>query len=585
MYYRDLAATYNAVERTSSTLEKTSRFSELLVRASADEIEHVIALTTGKLHPDWKDKPETGIAEKVAVQMVAAAAGVSESEVIDLLQEVGDVGEVAEQLLSKSTQATLFSEDLTVIDVYQTLDEVSHIAGPGSGREKVSKMVGLLSDSEPLEAKYILRTAVGDLRLGMGDMTIIDALSVAFTGDRGARSDIERAYNVSSDLPWVGRLLLSGGLDEIRDVQAQVGRPIRMMAAKKLSTSDEILEKVGGQGLVEYKYDGERVQIHKNGNSVVLFSRRQERITSQYPDIIAMVLESINPEICVVEGEIVAIDPDTHGMRPFQELMRRRRKTDISEMSEEVPVALFLFDILYLDGEDFMDRPLLERRGLLLDTVTAHTRVHLTKAELIDTPERLDEVFEEAIVSGHEGIIAKAVHDESVYQAGSRSWLWIKLKASYKEGMTDSVDLVVVGAFHGRGKRTGLYGAILAAVYDEATDTYPTVCKIGTGFTDEMLVELKQHLEGLSRESRHPRVESELNADVWIEPELVIEVLGDEVTVSPIHVAGRGILSEGGLAIRFPRFTGRWRDDKSPTQATTVEDLVELYKSQRPEAH
>lgn len=355
-----------------------------------------------------------------------------------------------------------------------------------------------------------------------------------------------------------------------------------MMAAKKLAASDEILEKVGGQALVEYKYDGERVQVHKDGEKVVLFSRRQERITSQYPDVAQLVTECLKPESCIAEAEIVAIDPDTNEMRPFQELMRRRRKTDIAEMTEEVPVALFFFDILYVEGKDVMSRPMPERRRLLEDTIRSSDRVRLTTAESVKKPDRLDEVFTEAIATGHEGVIAKAVHDESIYQAGSRSWLWIKLKASYQEGMADSVDLVVVGAFHGRGKRTGMYGAILAAVYDETTDTYPTVCKIGTGFTDEMLAEMKEHLDDLSREGRHPSVESDLDADVWFEPELVIEVLGDEITVSPTHVAGKGILHEGGLAIRFPRFTGRWRDDKSPTQATTVSDLVDLYRNQRP---
>jgi DNA ligase-1 len=583
MYYSDLATTYSAVEQTSGTLDKIEKFSELLTRASADDIEGVIALTMGKIHPDWKDKPEVGIAERVAVQIVAAAAGVPESEVTDSLRDVGDIGEVAEQLLSKSAQATLFSEDLSPNDVYEALDEVAHLTGPGSAREKISKMVGLLSDSEPLEAKYILRTAMGDLRLGLGDMTIIDSLSVAFTGDREARSSIERAYNVSSDLPWVARVLLSNGFEEVTSVHPQVGRPIRMMAAKKLATSEEILEKVGGQALVEYKYDGERVQAHKDGDKVVLFSRRQERITSQYPDVVEMVTKHLKPEVCIVEAEIVAIDPDSLEMRPFQELMRRRRKTDISEMRETVPVALYLFDILYVEGEDVMDRPMLERRTLLEEAVSDADRVRLTSAELVNKSERLDEVFKDAVATGHEGVIAKAVHDDSVYQAGSRSWLWIKLKASYKEGMADSVDLVVVGAFHGRGKRTGLYGAILAAVYDETTDNFPTVCKIGTGFTDEMLVEMKQRLDDLGRAERHPRVESDLDADVWFDPELVIEVIGDEITVSPTHVAGKGILHEGGLAIRFPRFTGRWRDDKSPNQATTVEDLVEMYKNQKPE--
>ena len=581
MLYGTLAQAYDTIEKTSSTLDKIRLFSELLAKADPSEVELIIALTMGKLHPDWKSEPEIGIAEKMAIQVVASAASVSESDVQKTLLKTGDIGSTGEQLLLESAQATLFAQDLTVLFVYETLDQTSKVSGSGSNKIKISKLVGLLTDAEPIEARYILRTVTGALRLGLGDMGIIDALASAFTGSRDTRSEIENAFNVRSDLSYVASVLAYQGIDAVRLIKTEVGIPIRMMAAKKLSSASEIIEKAGGKALVENKYDGERVQVHKNGDEVVLFSRRQEVITAQYPDVVDLVIEHVKADTCVMEGECVAVDPTTGKMRPFQELMRRRRKTDIETTIKEVPVAIYFFDILFLNGEDVTSYSMLKRRALIEETIRTTERVHLTTAELTEDPERLQEIFEEAITSGHEGVIAKAVHKDSTYQAGSRSWLWIKLKASYTEGLADSVDLVLVGAMLGRGKRTGLYGAFLAAVYDPNDGTFPTVCKIGTGFTDDLLVEFKERLDEHKIETKHAKVISEMDADVWFEPVKVIEVLGDEITKSPTHPAGRQYLKDSGLAIRFPRFTGRWRDDKNPIQATSVDELIEAFERQR----
>lgn len=581
MLYERVAQAFELVESTSGSLAKIDIFAELLKEAGPEEVSELIALSVAKLHPDWMEQPEIGIAEKMAVQVIASAASVSESTVEDKLNETGDIGAAAEALLEGSVQSSLFAEELTVNSVFQTLDAISKMSGRGSNRVKIAKLSGLLTDAKPIEAKYLLRTVTGRLRLGLASMSILDALSTAFTGDRDARAELEHAFNVCSDLGRVARVLATDGLAAVKTIKARVGTPIRMMAAKKLSDATEILQKVGAKALVEYKYDGERVQVHKDGDEVVLFSRRQEKITAQYPDVAELVRKNIKAETCVIEGEIVAVDSSTGKMRPFQELMRRRRKTDIKAMSQEVPVALFFFDILFLNGEDVSSISMLKRRKLLEKIVTTVDRVSLTTGEVTEDPERLDAIFMEAINSGHEGVIAKAVHEKSGYKAGSRSWLWIKLKASYKDGMSDSVDLVIVGAIHGRGKRTGLYGAILASAYDEETDTFPTVCKIGTGFTDEMLEEFKSRLETHVLERRNPKVLSDVKADVWFEPVEVIEVLGDELTVSQTHLAGKDRMSGGGLAIRFPRFTGKWREDKSAKQATTVGELIESFERQR----
>jgi DNA ligase-1 len=582
MLYEKLALAYDEIETTSGSLEKIKIFSDLLRDAEPSVVDKIVALTIGKLHPDWQNKPEIGIAEKMAIQVVAAAASVSESIVSERLRKIGDIGSAAEELLQNSAQATLFTQELTVSVVYDTLDETAQISGSGSNKEKISKLVSILTDAHPLEARYILRTISGALRLGLGDMGVIDALSSAYIGNRDARGEIEDAFNKCSDLSRVACILATKGIEAVRSVTTEVGVPIRMMAAKKLSDPTEIMEKVGKKALVEFKYDGERVQAHKNGDEVILYSRRQEIITDQYPDVVDLIKAHVKADTCVLEGECVAIDPETGKMRPFQELMRRRRKTDIEKTQAEIPIALFVFDVLFLNGKDVTTLPLLERRKLMESTITKSDRVQLTTGELISDPDRLYEFFKTALDTGHEGVIAKAIHESSVYQAGARSWLWIKLKASYTEGLADSIDLVIVGAIHGRGKRTGLYGAILASAYDDRTDTYPTVCKIGTGFTEEMLSEFKERLEKHILETKNPKVISDIEADVWFEPVEVIEVLGDEITVSPTHPAGRNRLKgDGGLAIRFPRFTGKWRDDKDPTQATTVDDLIEAFERKR----
>ncbi|MHA3963848.1 MAG: ATP-dependent DNA ligase [Candidatus Thorarchaeota archaeon SMTZ1-45] len=581
MLYETLASAYDQVETTSGSLEKIRLFSELLQKATPPEVRQIVALTISKLHPDWKGEPEIGVAEKMAIQVVASAASVPESEVQVVLRKTGDIGSTAETLLEKSAQATLFAEDLTVSKVYDTLEQAAKVMGSGSNKIKVSKLVGLLADAKPIEARYILRTVTGSLRLGLGHMGLIDSLASAFTDNKDTRNDIESAFNVCSDLGEVAFKLAKNGIKSVREVRTNVGIPIRMMAAKKLSNPEEIIEKAGGKVLVENKYDGERVQVHKKGDEIILYSRRQEIITAQYPDVVKLVKKHVKADTCVMEGECVAIDPSTGKMRPFQELMRRRRKTDIEATQAEVPIAVFFFDILYLNGEDVTSLSMLKRRKLMKEIVEVTNKVQLTVAELTDDPERLQAIFEESIKSGHEGVIAKATHNDSTYQAGSRSWLWIKLKASYTEGLADSADLVIVGAIHGRGKRTGLYGAILASAYDIDSDTYPTVCKIGTGFTDEMLADFKERLDKHKLEQKNPKVISDIDADVWFEPVEVIEVLGDEITLSPTHPAGRQKLKDGGLAIRFPRFTGRWRDDKDPTQATSVDDLIEAFERQR----
>jgi DNA ligase-1 len=334
-----------------------------------------------------------------------------------------------------------------------------------------------------------------------------------------------------------------------------------------------------GIAICEYKYDGERVQIHKNGEKVELFSRNLENITGQYPDIVRMALNNIKVGEAIVEGECVAVDSDTGYMLPFQELMKRRRKYGIEEKAEEFPVNMYLFDALLIDGEDIMNLPLIKRRNILKNSVVEGNGLKLSHAIMSEDSVEIEKFFEEAIENGGEGLILK--DQRGTYQAGARGWSWIKLKRSYQAKMVEPIDVVIVGAFMGRGRRSGNYGALLVAVYDHDKDMFTTVSKVGSGFTDQELADIPKMLEGYKLEKRDMRVDSIIDADVWFSPKIVMEVIGDELTLSPIHPCGLGKIRENaGIAIRFPRFVHNWRYDKGPEDATSVDEILDMYKSQ-----
>jgi DNA ligase-1 len=342
------------------------------------------------------------------------------------------------------------------------------------------------------------------------------------------------------------------------------------------------LDKLGGQGSAEYKYDGLRIQAHISSDAIVLFSRRLENITRQFPDVARALRKSIRVNEAIIEGEAVAVDPNTGEIQPFQVITRRRgRKHEINEMVEEIPILLILFDALYMDGQSLLDKPYSSRRACLEKAVTVTARVKITHSLLVTKAPQLDEYMIQAIENGCEGLVIKSVMDTAKYQAGARGFLWIKYKRDYKSELGDTLDLVVVGAFAGRGRRTGTFGALLMAAYNDEKDTFKTVCKLGTGFNDETLSRLPLIFQDEQIERIHPRVESKIEADYWFVPRRVLEIRGAELTLSPSHTCGLNIIkTDTGLAVRFPRFTGNWRHDKSPQDATTVKEVVTMYKAQ-----
>ncbi|MEM4542246.1 MAG: ATP-dependent DNA ligase [Sulfolobales archaeon] len=590
MLFEVLVKALDSAERTTSRTQLTSILVDLFKKSEPDVIDKVIYLLQGRLWPDWAGLPELGVGVKLLIKAMSKALSVRESDIEALYVKLGDSGKVVEYLKSTRSTQTLGGlskfiqkaevTKLTVVEVYDTLAKVALAVGEGSRDIKINLIASLISKATPLEAKYIARLVEGRLRLGIGDATIMDALSITFTGSSLNRQIVEYAYNVRADLGNVAKILATKGLDGLRGIAPTPGIPIRPMLAERLSDPQEILDKTGGLALVEYKYDGERAQIHKAGDKVLIFSRRLENITHQYPDVVELARESIKANEAIVEGEIVCIDPETGTMRPFQELMHRKRKHDIHEAVKEYPVAVYLFDALYVDGVNLIGEPIKTRREVLAKTIAENERFRLSEAITVTSASDLEKFFLKAVEDGAEGVMVKAMHAQSVYQAGARGWLWIKYKRDYKSEMIDTVDLVVVGAFKGRGRRGGKIGALLVAAYDPDSDTFQTVCKVGSGFTDEDLSKLDELISPYVIEHKHPRVVSEVEPDVWTVPALVIEVLGAELTLSPQHTCCRGAVKKGaGISIRFPRFI-RWRDDKGPEDATTTKELVEMYLKQ-----
>ncbi|MGD9130524.1 MAG: ATP-dependent DNA ligase [Candidatus Bathyarchaeota archaeon] len=581
MKYSRIAEAYEKIEATTKRLEMTDYLVEILKDTPTSLIDKVVYLTQGKLYPDFVGI-EIGIAEKLAVRAVARAAGHREKDIEVNMQKTGDLGETTQKFMEKKAQATLgFSTPLTVQRVYETLDKIANSTGSGSVDLKLGLLAGLLSDASPSEAKYIVRTVTGNVRLGIADMTVLDALAVAFGGGKETREHLERAYNISSDLGRVARVVAEEGMEGIEKFKVIPGEPIRPMLAERLSSSEDILEKLRGKCRAEYKYDGERIQAHKKRDDVILFSRRLENITDQYPDGVEYVRKHVKAEEAIVEAEAVAVDPETGEMKPFQELMHRRRKYGIKEAMAEHPITLFMFDVLYVDGKDLTLQPYPVRHKHLEKVIEQTNNVQVAESIIAENPEQLEKFFEKTVESGSEGIMCKSVNQDSVYQAGARGWLWIKYKRDYRSEMTDTVDLVVVGAFHGRGKRAGTFGTYLLAAYNPDKEIFETVTKVGTGFTDADLEKLPKLLNKHEISHKHPRLDSTLDVDVWFEPSVVIEIRGAELTLSPVHTCAMNVIREkSGLAIRFPRFTGKYRVDKSAEDATTTEELIEMYRRQ-----
>ena len=569
------------MEKTTSRLELTDHLALILKKTPTDILDKIVYLIQGKLGPAYQSS-ELGIAEKLIIKSLSIVSGHSLNEIKKKYSEIGDLGEVAYNILTNKIQTTLISGLLTIENVFNTLLKITKVSGVGSLDNKLRFIVSLLNNSSNLEAKFIVKLILGNLRLGIADFTLLDAIALTFTGDKKNRQILERAYNVSSDLGKIVLILSKGSIEDIRSISISPFIPIRPMLAERVSNPSEALEKINGDALAEFKIDGERIQIHKKGRRTELFTRSLENVTSNFPDLIKA-FDNIETKDLIAEGEVVAINPDNNKYLPFQSLMRRRRKYNIQEITAAYPVILNLFDLLYYNGSDKTHVPLLERRKLLSNIFGRQQKSD--KIKLIDQIkvsriEEMENYTEKALKNGCEGIMIK--NPNSQYRAGAREWAWMKLKKEYSGEVTDSVDLVVVGALHGKGRRVGKYGALLLASYDAERDVFCTICKVGTGFTDDVLLTITDKLNKHIIKHKHPRVESgNTKMDSWFEPKIVLEIISPEITLSPVYTTAiNKIKREYGLALRFPKFTGKIRDDKSAEDATTVKEIFEIYKSQ-----
>ncbi|KRT67406.1 MAG: lig, DNA ligase, DNA ligase 1 [candidate division WWE3 bacterium CSP1-7] len=595
MLFSKLAQYFSRIEATPKRLEITAILADLLKESSPEEIDKICYLVLGQLAPLYEGV-EFNLAGKMLLRVMTDAYMVPGAEVEKIAKEKGDLGDAAEELAKRSKVS---GSRLTVGQVYAKLRQIAEDSGTGSQERKVREMAGLFQSLDPLSVRYVARIPVASLRLGFSDKTILDALSVAEAGDKSLRPLIERAYNVSADIGRIAQFVKSKGAKGIEKIEVTVGVPVRMAAAERLPTPAEILEKMGGKLAAEPKYDGFRVQVHldksrkqaadnegveqpalaglvgvEKGSWVRIFSRNLENTTPMFPEI-AAAAQKLAAKSLIFEGEAIAYNPDTEEFEPFQETAKRKRKYGIKEKAVELPLKVFAFDLLYLDGRDLTREPYETRRRALEKLVSGHEdTIILAEERVFTNAKELEKFFLEEIEHGLEGIMTKRL--DGVYQAGVRNFNWVKLKRVEEGKLEDTIDCVVLGYYTGRGKRTQFgIGGFLVAVYDDKNDTFKTISRVGSGLTDEEWREMKKRVDALKTKEKpkNADVAKEHNPDVWAEPSIVVAIRADEITKSPLHTAG-------GLALRFPRLMA-FRDDKNPEQATTVAEMEELFRQQR----
>jgi DNA ligase-1 len=604
MEFEKTAKYFDKIEKASSRLVMTDYLAELFEKMPPEDAKKIVYLLQGRIAPQFEGK-EIGFGEKLIAQGIAKATGFTKEEVTTTFNKTGDLGNTAEQMMQKKKQQSLFTEPLSIAKVFSNLKKMSEAEGTGSQELKIKLLAELFNSASPTEARYIARIPLGNIRLGIGDPTIMDSLAMAITKQEqeklsrqknkaktkkekkgiedkqrkiktGIREKIENAYNIFSDLGELTEILAKKGLSGIEEIKINPGTPIRPTAAERLPSAKEIIEKLG-KCAAEAKYDGFRVQISKDNDKIKIFSRQSEDITKMFPEIIEAVKTNLTPKKCIVEGEALAYNEETQEYYPFQITIQRKRKYEIEKKAKEYPLKLFLFDLMFCEGESYMEKPLHERRTKLESIIKPGGIILLSEQKIIDNAEELEAFFEDSISKGLEGIIAKDLN--APYIAGARKFAWIKLKRSYKGTLEDTVDLAIIGYYKGKGKRTefGL-GALLAAAYNDKKDVFESVAKIGTGMSEETLSELEGLLSKTPVKNKPARVISELEPDHWVQPKYVIETRADEITLSPMHSCGK---EKGkGYALRFPRMV-KLRSDKKPEDATTTEEIKNMYKNQK----
>ncbi|KAK4685375.1 DNA ligase 1, partial [Tremellales sp. Uapishka_1] len=621
--YAALVSTFEKIEATTKRLEILEILTQFfLVVARRDttptakdsNLLKVVYLCINRLCPDYAGL-ELGIGESLLVKAIAESTGRATTKIKDDLRKEGDLGKVA--MMSRNTQPTMFKpKPLTVPYVFQNLTEIAKASGNASQAKKVGIIKKLIAACQGNEAKFVVRSLEGKLRIGLADKTLVVALAHAIVlrtlGDKRIPPEKlaakleqggEIVKGVYSELPnydlIIPALLKTGveGLNEICKLTPgmstrvnkelmSLGVPLKPMLAKPTKAIGEVLDRFEGkQFTCEYKYDGERAQVHLlEDGTIAVFSRNSENMSAKYPDLVEQVPRCIQPSVksFVIDAEAVAYDLETKKLLPFQDLSRRKRK-DVRTEDITVRVHLFAFDLLYMNGESLITKELHERRALLFKHFQlVEGEFAFAKSSDGSTSEEIQTFLEESVKDGCEGLMVKMLTTgNSTYEPSKRSMNWLKLKKDYLSGVGDSLDLVVVGAYHGKGKRTNVYGAFLLACYDPDSENFQTICKIGTGFSEEILLEFYNLLQPLELTSgaRSDIQVGGAKPDVWFEPKIVWEVLTADLSLSPVYTAAHGLVDNRGISLRFPRFL-KVRDDKNADEATTAEQVGEFYERQ-----
>jgi len=567
----ELSTYLDRLESTSSRNELVKTLAELYLKSSPVEIQPLTYLIQGRLVPFF-EPVEIGLGEKLVIAAIAQAFATPTDEVAKLFGRLGDLGLVAAKLSAHGSSA-----ELPVGEMHARLLEIAGAAGAGSVEKKRSLFAALLKQVDPNSAKHLVRIALGRLRLGIGDPTVLDALSFARKGDRSLRPVLEGAYNRASDLGLIAKTFWSGGEDDVNALKVTVGRPIRSQLAERLPNPEAVIKKLGLVA-VQPKYDGIRVQIHKNGSVVRVFSRNLEDYTVMFSEL-TTAARGLKDETLILDGEAIAYSKELEEYLPFQLTASRRRQHGIEQAALELPLVAFVFDILYRNGRDLTELPYEERLALVDEVITGSTVLLPAPIIKTDSVEVLTKTLLDSISQGLEGVVVK--RPESKYQAGARNFNWVKLKRHTSGELNDTVDLVLLGYYFGKGKRAEFgVGALLAGVYDAENDRFATITKLGTGLSDAEWRQIRERADKLQVEQRPARVDSILVPDVWLKPEVVVEVMADEITPSPRHTAGK-VGEEPGFALRFPRVVSFRGADKGPEDATTVKEIAQLFRQQR----
>ncbi|WP_458204509.1 ATP-dependent DNA ligase [Haladaptatus sp. NG-SE-30] len=557
MEYGRLVAVYDRLDATSSTLEKTEILADTFEDAG-ELLPELTQLARGRLFASW-ETDDLGVSSSLTMQAIAGATGIDDEQIESWWRETGDLGDAAANAVENSLQTTLVSNTLDVRTVYDTLRGLAEYEGAGSQERRTTGIAGLLADADPNEARYVVRTIVGALRLGVGEGTIRDALAMAFLDDsEEAVRAVERAYEVTNDFRIVGETARDRGRDGLDDLEIELFRPVKVMLAQKAATVTDALEAIE-QPLVEYKYDGMRAQIHVRSDDVRVFTRRLEDVTIQFPDVVGAVHEEITAENAIIEAEVVAYDPKTGSPIPFQDFSTRiKRKNDIEEMTTEYPVTVRVFDLLYHDGQSLVETPLTERIDRL-ERLIDHDGETVKRAENL-RPASVDDAesfYHDALGAGQEGLVVKDAN--AAYQPGSRVGYMLKVKPTM-----EPLDLVVVGAKWSEGRKSDWLGRLRLACWDHEREKLREVGRMFSGLTDAELREITEKLE--------PLIQSVDGRTARLRPEVVIQVEYEEIQRSTTY--------DSGYALRFPRFGG-FREDLEPEDADRFERVERLYQEQK----